>query len=102
MPAIESRGLSVTAAAEAVSSRSDRAFLGHPTWLGWLAFTELWERFSYYGMTALLVLYMTHSLLTPEHMRNVIGFGPFETLIGWIYGPAAGQALASHIYGFYT
>jgi POT family proton-dependent oligopeptide transporter len=48
------------------------------------------------------VLYMTHSLLTPEHMRNVIGFAPFETLIGWFYGPAAGQALASHIYGFYT
>ena len=33
----------------------DRAFLGHPRGLAYLAFTEAWERFSYYGMTALLV-----------------------------------------------
>jgi POT family proton-dependent oligopeptide transporter len=83
-------------------SRSDRAFFGHPAGLGWLAFTELWERFSYYGMTALLVLYMTHSLLQPAHMGHIMGFGPFQTLIAHLYGPAAGQALASHIYGFYT
>ncbi|MBV9046416.1 MAG: MFS transporter [Alphaproteobacteria bacterium] len=76
--------------------------MGHPSGLGWLAFTELWERFSYYGMTALLVLYMTHSLLTPEHMSHVIGFAPFKAFIDGIYGPAAGQALASHVYGFYT
>ncbi len=84
------------------AKRNDRAFFGHPAGLGWLSFSELWERFSYYGMTALLVLYMTHSLLTPEHMRHVIGFAPFESFIAAIYGPAAGQALASHIYGFYT
>ncbi len=83
-------------------SRSDRAFFGHPTGLGWLAFTELWERFSYYGMTALLVLYMTHSLLQPGHIEHIAGFGVFQGLIALLYGPAAGQALASHIYGFYT
>ncbi|MEI9988524.1 MAG: oligopeptide:H+ symporter [Rhizomicrobium sp.] len=83
-------------------ARGDAAFFGHPAGLGWLAFTELWERFSYYGMTALLVLYMTHSLLTPQHMSHVLGFGPFQSFIALIYGPAAGQALASHIYGFYT
>lgn len=83
-------------------NRSDRAFFGHPTGLGWLAFTELWERFSYYGMTALLVLYMTHSLLQPGHIEHIAGFGAFQSLIAHLYGPAAGQALASHIYGFYT
>jgi POT family proton-dependent oligopeptide transporter len=83
-------------------SRKDRAFFGHPTGLGWLAFTELWERFSYYGMTALLVLYMTHSLLLPGHIEHIAGFGAFRSFIALIYGPAAGQALASHIYGFYT
>ena len=83
-------------------SRSDKAFFGHPTGLGWLAFTELWERFSYYGMTTLLVLYMIHSLLQPEHIGHVMGFGPFQRLIALLYGPAAGQALASHIFGFYT
>ena len=34
-------------------------FLGHPKGLTTLFFTELWERFSYYGMRAILVLYMT-------------------------------------------
>src|SRR5699024_4373735 len=35
-----------------------RKFFGHPAGLGTLFFTELWERFSYYGMRALLVLFM--------------------------------------------
>ncbi|MDB5435118.1 MAG: major facilitator superfamily protein, partial [Phenylobacterium sp.] len=37
----------------------DRAFFGHPKGLAFLAFTEAWERFSYYGMQTLLALYMT-------------------------------------------
>ena len=37
----------------------DRAFFGHPRGLSTLFFTEMWERFSYYGMRAFLVLYMT-------------------------------------------
>jgi POT family proton-dependent oligopeptide transporter len=37
-------------------------FFGHPKGLSTLFFTEMWERFSYYGMRALLTLYMTHSL----------------------------------------
>jgi POT family proton-dependent oligopeptide transporter len=37
----------------------DRAFFGHPRGLSTLFFTEMWERFSYYGMRALLLLYMT-------------------------------------------
>src|SRR5687767_1064384 len=40
----------------------DRAFLGHPRGLSTLFFTEMWERFSYYGMRALLLLYMTAPL----------------------------------------
>jgi POT family proton-dependent oligopeptide transporter len=93
--------MSVSIAADA-AARRDKAFFGHPPGLGWLSFSELWERFSYYGMTALLVLYMTHSLLTPGHLERIVGFGPFQVLISSIYGPATGQALASHIYGFYT
>lgn len=34
----------------ALAMRNDKAFLGHPKGLGFLAFTEAWERFSYYGM----------------------------------------------------
>ncbi len=37
----------------------DRAFFGHPRGLSTLFFTEMWERFSYYGMRAILLLYMT-------------------------------------------
>jgi POT family proton-dependent oligopeptide transporter len=95
-------GEGMSAASDVVDTRRDRAFFGHPPGLGWLAFSELWERFSYYGMTALLVLYMTHSLLTPDHIQHVLGFKPFQAFIAGLYGPAAGQALASHIYGFYT
>src|SRR5260370_38250542 len=46
--------------AEAASM--DRGFLGHPGGLSTLFFTEMWERFSYYGMRALLTLYMTKTL----------------------------------------
>ena len=41
------------------AARADRSFFGHPRGLATLFFTEMWERFSYYGMRALLILYMT-------------------------------------------
>ena len=57
----------------------DRAFFGHPRGLSTLFFTEMWERFSYYGMRALLLLYMTAPLTAG-------GLG-FETAQGGaIYG----------------
>ena len=49
-------------------------FFGHPRGLTFLFTTEMWERFSYYGMRALLVLYMVKYLLLPGH-HNVIGLG---------------------------
>ena len=42
-----------------VSDTRDTAFFGHPLGLSTLFFTEMWERFSYYGMRALLILFMT-------------------------------------------
>src|SRR5438034_1698916 len=41
---------------------ADRGFFGHPRGLSTLFFTEMWERFSYYGMRALLTLYMTKAI----------------------------------------
>ena len=41
-----------------VATQTDRSFFGHPRGLATLFFTEMWERFSYYGMRAILVLYM--------------------------------------------
>ena len=82
---------------------NDRAFLGHPRGLAYIAFTEAWERFSYYGMQSLLVLYMVNRLLHPGHIEHIAGFGPFRHAVEWVYrGPLSIQALASAIFGLYT
>ncbi len=73
-------------------------FFGHPRGLWYLAFTEAWERFSYYGMQALLVLYMVKYLLLPGRIEHVAAFDSFRQL----YGGLDGQALASAIFGTYT
>ncbi|HET6778551.1 MAG TPA: peptide MFS transporter [Gemmatimonadales bacterium] len=44
---------------ESLRTESDTRFFGHPRGLSTLFFTEMWERFSYYGMRALLILFMT-------------------------------------------
>src|SRR5437762_13857590 len=81
---------------------NDRSFLGHPRGLGYIAFAEAWERFSYYGMQALLVLYMVHRLLLPGHVEHVAEFGVYHRLINSIYGNLSTQPLASAIFGHYT
>jgi len=83
-------------------SADDTAFLGHPRGLGWLSFTEVWERFSYYGMQALLVLYMTHRLLAPGHVERVLGFRAFRAVIEGAYGHLSTVALSSAIFGLYA
>ena len=87
--------------AEAVR-QGDTAFLGHPRGLAWLSFSEMWERFSYYGMQALLVLYMVKQLLLPGHVENVVGFGLFRRAIEHFYGPLTPLALGSAIFGLYA
>lgn len=83
--------------------QGDTAFLGHPKALGYLAFTEAWERFSYYGMQSLLVLYMTKTLLLSPHVEQIAGFAAFERVIQAVYHPGAStQAIASAIFGLYT
>ncbi|MFO7260189.1 MAG: peptide MFS transporter [bacterium] len=59
-------------------------FLGHPRGLSTLFFTEMWERFSYYGMRALLILFMTAA---------ATGANP---------GLGFGEATAGAVYGLYT
>lgn len=79
--------------------RNDRAFLGHPKGLGYLSIVEGCERFSYYSMQTLLVLYMVKYLLLPENIGNVAGL---SWLRGWHYAGLEGQPLASAIFGDYT
>jgi proton-dependent oligopeptide transporter, POT family len=79
--------------------RNDRAFLGHPKGLGFLGFTEGCERFSYYSMQTLLVLYMVNYLLVPGRMDNVVGL---RWMQAHVYHGISGQPLASAIFGTYT
>lgn len=83
-----------------VSNIND-SFLGHPKGLAYLAFTEMWERFSYYGMTALLVLYMVQELLLPGHIENVTGMAALRSVLESAFGTLSTQALASMLLGLY-
>jgi proton-dependent oligopeptide transporter, POT family len=80
----------------------DRRFLGHPLGLGFLAFAEAWERFSFYGMQSLLVLYMSQQLLLPGHVEHVAAFAAFRATLERAYGHLSPGALASVIFGLYA
>jgi len=74
----------------------------HPPGLAYLAFTEVWERFSFYGMQALLVLYMVDRALLPAHAGDIWGLGGLRGGLEAVFGPLSTQALASQIFGLYT
>src|ERR1017187_2923531 len=61
------------------ATRADTSFFGHPRGLATLFFTEMWERFSYYGMRALLILFMVAPVA-----KGGLGFGVAKA--GAIYG----------------
>src|SRR5579872_4552331 len=88
-------------AATADGSRDSSELFGHPKGLAFLFTTEMWERFSYYGMRALLVLYMTKYVLLPGH-AGVLGLPWVKSALESVFGPLDVQPLSSQIYGFYT
>ncbi|NVO12690.1 MAG: peptide MFS transporter [Rhodoplanes sp.] len=75
---------------------------GHPRGLAVLFGTEMWERFSYYGMRALLVLYMVKHLSDPERAEAVLGYAALRGALETLTGPLGAQPFASHVYGLYT
>jgi POT family proton-dependent oligopeptide transporter len=75
---------------------------GHPPGLAVLFLTEMWERFSFYGMRGLLVLYMVRHLFLADRAGQVAGFGIVKGALEAIFGPLAVQPLASQVYGLYT
>ena len=77
-------------------------FLGHPSGLTVLFATEMWERFSYYGMRALLVLYLVDHLLLPSASGQVAGLATLRRVFEGMFGPLDVQPFASTIYGTYT
>jgi POT family proton-dependent oligopeptide transporter len=86
----------VTDNAIAAGQGEGKTFLGHPTGLFVLFFAEMWERFSYYGMRALLVLYLTkHFLFDREAAYGL--YGAYTTLV--YIGPVIGGFLADKYLG---
>jgi proton-dependent oligopeptide transporter, POT family len=92
----------ITRAFHRYNQRASGELFGHPRGLAYLFATEMWERFSYYGMRALLVLYMLKFLFTPQRTGEVLGLATFQGALESVFGPLAPQPLASQIYGFYT
>lgn len=88
------------------TARDDtRPLFGHPRGLTFLFTTEMWERFSYYGMRAILVLYLTNYLLLHPTVDNVVGYSGMKRLLEIIFNagnPLGVQPLSSAIYGGYT
>ena len=74
----------------------------HPRGLAVLFATEAWERFSYFGNAALVVLYMVKYLFEPGRIENVLGFGAVRTALEFLFGRLDPQPLASQLFGFYT
>ncbi len=72
-------------------------YMGHPKGLFFLFFAELWERFSFYGMRALLVLYMTKQLLYDDTMSFGI-YGAYMSLV--YFTPIIGGVLADRYLGY--
>lgn len=75
---------------------------GHPPGLAVLFLTEMWERFSFYGMRGLLVLYMVRHLFLADRAEHVAGFHLVKGALEAVFGPLAVQPLASQVYGLYT
>lgn len=80
-----------------------KTFFGHPRPLFTLCLTEMWERFSYYGMRVLLVLYMTQYLFQQADAgHTVVGYQTLKGILEYFFGTMSHQALSSQIYGLYT
>ena len=74
------------------AQQDDRRFFGHPVGLSTLFFTEMWERLSYYGMRAFLILYMTTPVIAG-------GLGMADSNATSIYGTYTGAAWGASILG---
>src|SRR6267378_5332380 len=77
---------------EASATQADRGWFGHPRGLSTLFFTEMWERFSFYGLRALLILYMTAAAakgglgFSTEHAASIYGWYTFGVYAAAIPG----------------
>jgi POT family proton-dependent oligopeptide transporter len=84
------------------STPAAREIFGHPIGLYVLFLTEMWERFCFYGMRALLVLYVAKHLCQPDVAARVPGFFALKAALEHVFGPLDDVQLADQIYGIYT
>lgn len=70
----------MTAQSNTTNSGSEKTFLGHPRGLIILFFTEMWERFSYYGMRGLLIIYLTQHFLFSDEKSTIL-YGAYTALV---------------------
>jgi POT family proton-dependent oligopeptide transporter len=80
----------------AIAARREPEALGHPKGLYMLFFAEMWERFSYYGMRALLIFYLTKHWLFADDKSNLI-YGAYTSLV--YITPVLGGYLADRYLG---
>jgi len=83
-----------------IATRRSEEVVGHPRGLFVLFYAEMWERFSYYGMRALLILYLTKHWLFGDGKSNLI-YGAYTSLVyitpvlgGWLADRYLGQRKA--------
>ena len=88
--------------ADATAPARQKDVFGHPKGLTFLFSTEMSERFSYYGMRSLLVLYMVHYLLLEDRAQNVVGYATLKSTLESLFGPLGVQPFSSHVYGLYS
>jgi len=86
----------MTALVDAYAAERQRTILGHPRGLFVLFFAEMWERFSYYGMRALLIFYLTKHWLFDDGKANLI-YGAYTSLV--YITPVLGGYLADRYLG---
>src|SRR5687768_11532390 len=79
-----------------IAARKEPEALGHPKGLYMLFFAEMWERFSYYGMRALLIFYLTKHWLFADDKSNLI-YGAYTSLV--YITPVLGGYLADRYLG---
>jgi POT family proton-dependent oligopeptide transporter len=88
--------LAFLAAGLAIAARKEPEAIGHPKGLYMLFFAEMWERFSYYGMRALLIFYLTKHWLFDDSKSNLI-YGAYTSLV--YITPVLGGYLADRYLG---
>ncbi len=83
------------------NTENNPQWFGHPKGLFYLFFAELWERFSFYGMRALLVLYMVNDLFESISNNEEIAYGIYAAYGALVYAtPVLGGMIADRIIGY--